>query len=308
MEPLSPQGTHRAADAAAVAAPLALSPTLVRRLGGVLRLMHPFPSAMNTVATLLFAGLALGAPPDGRTAAILAAAIFASQASIGIANDWADRALDRATKPYKPIAAGLIAPVAALCLLAVALLIAGLSAASFGPASLLLVALGTGIGLAYDLWLKRTPFSWLPYLLAIPLEPIWVWTALGRFTPRLLWLYPLGAALLLALHLANALADLSGDTAGAVEGLVQRLGRRRAEAALWTAAFLPAVLAVALGLALPYRWSRLLPVLLLSCLPTLLGVALVRRRPGDEAVFRTVFGLLIVSTIVLTVGWLGAAM
>jgi 4-hydroxybenzoate polyprenyltransferase len=283
-------------------------PAFGRRLVGGLRLLHPFPSTMNAVATLVFAALALGAPPSVRTAALLTGAIFASQAAIGSANDWADRDLDRATKPGKPLAVGLVAPWCALLILGVALVIAALCAAQFGLASLLLVATGTGLGLAYDLWLKRTPASWLPYLLAIPLEPIWVWTALGRFTPRLLWLYPLGATLLLALHLANALADLSGDTAAGVGGLAQRLGRRRAAGLLWIAALLPILLASALGFALPLRWSRWLPAVALSLLPLLAAILLVQRRPGQNVVYRTVFGLLIVSTIILAAGWLGAAL
>ncbi|HEU5330746.1 MAG TPA: UbiA family prenyltransferase [Thermomicrobiales bacterium] len=282
-------------------------PALARLAGG-LRLLHPFPSLMNMMATLLFATLARSAPPGIRTTTLLAGAIFASQAAIGIANDWADRDLDRATKPGKPLAAGLMAPWGALVMLGAALAIAMFCAVQFGLASLLLVAAGTGLGLAYDFWLKRTSYSWLPYLLAIPLEPIWVWTALGRFTPRLLWLYPLGATLLLALHLANALADFSGDTAAGAGGLVQRLGRRRATRLLWVAALLPALLASLLGLALPLRWSRWLPAVALSLLPLLAAVWLVRRRPGQNAVYRTVFGLLIISTIVLATGWLGAAL
>ncbi|MDP9375694.1 MAG: UbiA family prenyltransferase [Chloroflexota bacterium] len=283
------------------------TPSPARRLGGALRLLHPFPSLMNALATLLFAALASGGAPGWDAGARLAGTIFASQAALGIANDWADRDLDRATKPWKPLVAGLVPPGAALALLAAALLAAGVGAASFGPASLLLVALGTGIGLAYDLWLKRTALSWLPYLLAIPLEPLWVWTALGRFTPRLLWLYPLGAALLLALHLANALADLEGDTAAGVGGLVQRLGRRRAEATLWLAALLPAAVATLIGLVVPYRWGRFWPGLALALLPTLIAMAVARRRRGREEVYRVVFGLLIASTILLAVAWLGAA-
>ena len=282
-------------------------PALARLAGG-LRLLHPFPSLMNMMATLLFATLARSAPPGIRTTTLLAGAIFASQAAIGIANDWADRDLDRATKPGKPLAAGLMAPWGALVMLGAALAIAMFCAVQFGLASLLLVAAGTGLGLAYDFWLKRTSYSWLPYLLAIPLEPIWVWTALGRFTPRLLWLYPLGATLLLALHLANALADFSGDTAAGAGGLVQRLGRRRATRLLWVAALLPALLASLLGLALPLRWSRWLPAVALSLLPLLAAIWLVRRRPGQNAVYRTVFGLLIINTIVLATGWLGAAL
>ena len=282
-------------------------PSRGRRLAGALRLMHPFPSAMNALAVVMFAALATGGWPGWGVAARLAATTFAAHAVIGIANDLIDQDLDRATKPGKPLVAGTVTPAVALALLALALAVAGLGAASFGPVSLACVAGVVGAGLLYDFWLKRTPLSWLPYLLALPLQPIWVWAALGRFTPRLLWVYPLGAAPLLALHLANALADVTGDTTAAVGGLVQRLGARRARALLWLAALLPGALALLLGLILPYRWGRFLPALALSLAPTLAAMALVRRRPGDESVYRTVFGLLIVSTIVLAVGWLAAA-
>ncbi len=280
--------------------------TIGRQLGGVLRLLHPFPSLLNAAAVLLFAVLALGRPPDAALAARLALTMLAAQCAIGIANDLADRALDGATKAVKPLASGVVNPALACGLLGAALLGAALGAASFGPASLATVALGTGLGLAYDLRLKRTALSWLPYLLALPLAPIWVWVALDRFGPRLLWLYPLGASLFLALHLANALADYAGDTAAGVRGIAQRLGRQRAIAILWSAATLPLLLASALGLALPYRWERLGPALALTLLTILLAAALTRRHPGQEAPYRTAFGLLMVSTVILALGWLGA--
>ena len=280
--------------------------TFGRHLGGALRLLHPFPSLLNAAAVLLFAALALGRAPGWALGARLALTMLAAQFAIGIANDLADRALDRATKGGKPLASGAVSPPFAGGLLGVTLLGAALGAASFGPASLGVVALGVGLGLAYDLRLKRTILSWLPYLLALPLAPIWVWVALDRFGPRLLWLYPLGASLFLALHLANALSDYAGDTAAGVRGIAQRLGRSRAIATLWVAATLPLALASALGLALPYRWERLGPALALTLLTIGIAAALTRRRPHQEAPYRAAFGLLMVSTIILAVGWLGA--
>jgi len=280
--------------------------TFGRYLGGALRLLHPFPSLMNAVAVLLFAALALGQPPGVALGARLALTMLAAQFAIGIANDLADRHLDRAMKGDKPLASGAVSPAIAGGLLGIALLGAALGSASFGPASLATVALGTGLGLAYDLRLKRTVLSWLPYLLALPLAPIWVWVALDRFGPRLLWLYPLGASLFLALHLANALADYAGDAAAGVRGIAQRLGRSRAIATLWIAATLPLALASALGLILPYRWERFGPALALTLLTILLAAALTRRQPRQEAPYRVAFGLLMVSTIILAVGWLGA--
>src|SRR5215217_7419340 len=84
------------AGGASIVAPGAGAPSVWRRIGGVGRLLHPFPSLMNTVATLLFATLAFGGVPGARTAVLLAGAIFGSQAAIGSANDLADRELDRA--------------------------------------------------------------------------------------------------------------------------------------------------------------------------------------------------------------------
>lgn len=280
--------------------------TVGQRLGGALRLLHPFPSLMNALAVLLFAAVALGRSPGWALGARLALTMLAAQFAIGIANDLADRPLDRATKGDKPLASGAVNPTSAAGLLALALLGAALGAASFGLASLATVALGTGLGLAYDLGLKRTALSWLPYLLALPLAPIWVWVALGRFGPRLLWLYPLGASLFLALHLANALADYAGDTAAGVRGIAQRLGRGAAINVLWVAALLPLALASALGLLLPYRWERLGPALALTLLTILLAAALTRRHPSRQAPYRAAFGLLIGATIILAVGWLGA--
>lgn len=280
--------------------------TFGRRLSGALRLLHPFPSLMNAAAVLLFAALALGHPPGVALGARLALTMLAAQFAIGIANDLADRPLDRATKGAKPLASGAVSSVVAGGMLSVALLGAALGAASFGFASLATVALGTGLGLAYDLRLKRTTLSWLPYLLALPLAPIWVWVALDRFGPRLLWLYPLGASLFLALHLANALADYTGDTAAGVRGIAQRLGREPAIRVLWCAALLPLVFGSALGLVLPYRWERFGPALALTLLTILLAAALTRRQPSQEAPYRAAFGLLMVSTIILAVGWLGA--
>ena len=280
--------------------------TLGRRLGGALRLLHPFPSLLNAATVLLFAALALGHAPDPALGARLALTMLAAQFAIGIANDLADRALDHATKAGKPLASGMVGPIVAGVLLTVALLGAALGAASFGPASLGVVALGTGLGLAYDLRLKRTVLSWLPYLLALPLAPIWVWVALDRFGPRLLWLYPLGASLFLALHLANALSDYAGDMAAGIRGIAQHLGRPRAIATLWIAATLPLVLASALGLVLPYRWERLGPALALTLLIIMLAAAFTRLQPHQEGAYRVAFGLLMVSTIILAVGWLGA--
>jgi 4-hydroxybenzoate polyprenyltransferase len=190
-------------------------------------LPHPVPIVVVLAATTGFAWLVRrGHLPIGDLV-VLVAAMLGGQLAIGAVNEIADVELDRAAKPHKPIPAGLISVRAAgrLALAGLALMV--LCGARFGAASLLLLATGTGLGLAYDLWFKRTALSWLPYALALPLLPIWVRTALAGFDPRLLLLYPLGAAATVGVHLAQALPDAATDRAAGLDNLVSRAGERR---------------------------------------------------------------------------------
>lgn len=271
---------------------------------GLFRLLHPFPTLMNVVATLAFAVLATRGRLPWSTALGLGGTMLTLQAAIGITNDYVDRDLDRLAKPAKPLVRGPLTPRIALVLGIVASLLALAGGASFGWRSLLLVAAMLAIGLLYNVWLKRTPFSWLPYLAALPLEPLWVWTTLDRFTPTLLLLYPLGGALVVALHLANALADADTDRAAGVGGLVQTLGQRHAARLLWLSALLPTLLILVLGLVLAYRWVVLLPGLGLSLSFVLVGYVVTRR--ATPHAYRTLFGLLILSTLTLALAWLAA--
>lgn len=270
---------------------------------GIWRLIHPFPTVANVIATIAFATAASGRL-DPRDASLLGAAMFGAQATIGISNDLADVALDSLAGRDKPLVRGRVGLSAARAVLAVAALIALASAATFGLVSLTLVMLGIALGVWYNLALKRGPWSWLPYVLALPLAPIWVWTALGHFTPALLWLYPLGAPLLLALHIANALADFDTDRAAGNMGLVQHLGARRVSVLLWFAAAtsLAAVWARAIGnnAATPAAWTSLVVATIAYFV-----AGLVRRFVHNTPVaFRAVFACLTVTTVALGLGWL----
>lgn len=155
--------------------------------------------------------------------------MFCLQASIGSANDVADAAADRRAKPAKAIPAGLVDRRTA-AVVAVVAGVAGLALAGlFGPAVLLVAVLGYGLGLAYDVRLKRTRWSWLAYALALPLVPAYAWLGAGAGLPPR---FPVLAALALlagtALAVANGLVDLEGDAATGTAGLAGALGRRRA--------------------------------------------------------------------------------
>jgi 4-hydroxybenzoate polyprenyltransferase len=144
----------------------------VPRLLRTLRIIHPFPTLPNVAATGALAVVAArGAPPPGLLARLLLVMLLA-QSAIGATNDYCDRDLDAATKPWKPIPAGLVrAATARACAVALAMAACAL-AATLGAGGFALAALGLSCGLAYDLWLKRTPFSAVPFMIAIPTLPL----------------------------------------------------------------------------------------------------------------------------------------
>jgi 4-hydroxybenzoate polyprenyltransferase len=68
----------------------------------LLRLVHPFPSALNAILVLGIAVLAGGELP---VAFQLALAMLGIQFCIGAVNDLYDEELDAKSKPFKPIPA-----------------------------------------------------------------------------------------------------------------------------------------------------------------------------------------------------------
>src|SRR5579884_4320594 len=217
----------------------------VRRALVALRVVHPFPTLANALATLLMGLIASrGSAPAGRLL-LIALTMLAIQCAIGATNDAVDAPLDAASKPWKPIVAGALSRRAAAVVAMLAALVGMLLAATAGPAAGALAVLGLACGIAYDLRLKRSPLAPLPYLLAFVLYPLWVWTALGRFTAALLWEAPLALLLGAALYLGNTAPDLAADQAAGVRGLAHRLGLRRTLVLCWLG------FAVALGAATP---------------------------------------------------------
>lgn len=290
--------------AAVLEAPGRRPPRLARFLRAA-RIIHPFPTLLNVAATAALAFVASwGTPPEGPLARLLLVMLLV-QSTIGVANDYFDRQLDAATKPWKPVAAGIVSPGAAVALAAALGLSAAALAATLGPAGFALALAGLACGLAYDVRLKRTPFSALPYMAAIPILPLWVWAALDEWRPALWWLIPLGAPVGLALHLANSLPDIDADAAHGVRGLAHRLGAARSMLLGWSsfagALALTAVLAPSLGYDL--RWY--LPAALVGAVSLVGSVAAyaVRR---DAFALQLGFGVLGIGSAVAAIGWLAA--
>ncbi len=187
---------------------------------------HPAPGSAVTVLTAL---LAVGAGHRLGTGLLVTAAVGAGQLSIGWSNDLIDAARDRhVSRSDKPIARGDLD--AALVRTATAVALAGtvvLSLACGLASGLVHLVLGVGSGWAYNLGLKRTPWSPVPYAVAFGSLPAVVTLALDD--PRLppLWTFAVGALLGVGAHLLNVLPDLAEDARTGVHGLPHRLGERR---------------------------------------------------------------------------------
>jgi 4-hydroxybenzoate polyprenyltransferase len=201
---------------------------------------HPIPAAsVTTLVAVLMA--ARGAAAS--TLAWAVASTAAGQASIGWSNDYLDRFEDarvgRRDKPLvaRDISAALVARAAAMTFAAAVAL-----SVPLGLPETAVMAVAVGSAWIYNLGLKRTALSWLPYAVSFGLVPVYVWLSTGALPP--LWLVGSAALLGVAAHLTNVLPDLAADAVLGRRGLPNRLGPR---AALLAAC---ALLLAALGLVL----------------------------------------------------------
>ena len=89
--------------------------------------------------------------------------------------------------------------------------------------------LGVSSGWAYNLWFKRTAWSFAPYAVAFGCLPAVVSLARPDPVAPAPWLVAAGALLGVGAHLLNALPDLEDDARTGVRGLPHRLGARRVQ-------------------------------------------------------------------------------
>jgi 4-hydroxybenzoate polyprenyltransferase len=197
---------------------------LLRTLRGYLLLPHLAPVLVVELATAAFTVIAWGGTPPPGLLVTLLLAMLGGQLAIGAINELVDLPYDAQAKPEKPLVRGDVTIRGAQAMAVVGLVMMTAIGATLGFPAFALLALGTGLGIAYDLWLKRTPWSWLPYFLALPLLPVWVFVALGKPATVLLLLYPLGALPTVGVHLAQSLPDVVSDRAAGLRTASSRLG------------------------------------------------------------------------------------
>jgi 4-hydroxybenzoate polyprenyltransferase len=156
---------------------------------------------------------------------LLAAAVLCGQLSVGWSNDAIDAPLDtQAGRADKPIAVGTISRRTVAWCAAIALVVdIPLSLAlgwQAGVAHLAAVALAW----SYNLGLRRTIISVLPWTIAFGLVPVVVAAMLpGAPLPTSVLIIAAGACGVAA-HFANTVGDVTEDAMTGVRGLPQRVG------------------------------------------------------------------------------------
>lgn len=206
-------------------------------------LPHAVPIVAVLLATAAFAFVAAHGWPGIANLVCLLGAMFGAQLAIGAVNELVDADLDTQAKPGKPIPAGLVTRRGARIVAGAGLGLMALFSLRFSFGAFLLCALGAGIGIAYSLWFKRTIWGWVPYLIALPLLPIWVWSALASVDPALFAIYPIGAAAVISIQIAQSLPDIAADRDAGVRTLAVMIGDRRAHLACWGAMLLATAIA-----------------------------------------------------------------
>jgi 4-hydroxybenzoate polyprenyltransferase len=187
-----------------------------------LRAAHFGPTVIVTTASFLLS-LSQYSLIDSLRVAI---AIFAGQLVVGWSNDFIDAPLDiAAQRTKKPIVGKEINPDLLKKSIVVAL-VAALLLSLFSPLGLtgtLIHFLGILSATFYNLKLKPTILSPLPYIVSFGALPWAIYLPAGNHPP--LWLYLDFMLIAVAFHFFNVLKDFQWDIKQGILGLPQRLGR-----------------------------------------------------------------------------------
>jgi 4-hydroxybenzoate polyprenyltransferase len=280
---------------------------LPQRLLGMILATHPIPSLMYVVAVALFSVLAAvssGHAIAPTTLARVLVGVAGAQVAIGTLNDYMDRELDAQSRRSKPLVLGLITPRMALGQVISATILLLLLMMPLGWVALILGIFIEGLGLAYDLGLKRTPISGLLYAIYFPLIPLLAWAVFGTYQPFLLWVLPFGAALGLAMNIANSLPDLESDTQAGVRGLPHLLGLRNGLVIVWATPPLIYLVMLVLDLVglVPARSLGLALAGVAATFPVALAALLYFRRPTAQTL-RITFYIQALGVVAMSAAW-----
>lgn len=255
----------------------------MRRARGLVQACHPLPSLAVTAFGSAYGVLAAGL--GWSTVALLAAALFTGQLSVGWSNDALDTARDgRAARRDKPIPAGLVSRRTVWVGAVTAALACAILSFALGvtPGAVHVAAVASAW--SYNWWVKTTIASPLPYLVSFALLPAVATTAAAPPAWPDVSVLVAGASLGVAAHFANTVGDTAADALTGVRGLPQRIGPRASMVVM--AGFV--ALTAAVMLIGPLRPGPVGSVVLLAgaVLAVMAATATLRRGAGPAA-FRT---------------------
>lgn len=193
-------------------------------LTALLKSTHPGPSVAVSAITAV---LAIGVGWEAWRVAVIGCAMLVGQASVGLSNDWIDADRDRAVgRTDKPVATGAVsARVARDAAIGCAIVAVALTI-PLGWAATLAHVIFIASAWSYNLGLKNSAASVLPYVVSFGMLPLVVTLAGSRPGLASPWALLAGATLGIAAHFANVLPDLDDDRATGIRGLPHRLGLR----------------------------------------------------------------------------------
>jgi 4-hydroxybenzoate polyprenyltransferase len=221
-----------------------LHPRRGARLRAFVSATH-FPQALAMVLLMTIATAVCGGSWSSVALVLLASA--AGQATVGWTNDVHDAAADRAAgRANKPTVRGELRPDdLRVPILVSATLTIPLSFVAAGWIGGTTHIAAVASALAYNFFLARTVWSWVPYAVSFALMPVFI----AQASSPTLW--PTIPVVLLSVlvgvtaHLLNAIPDIDIDRGTGWGGLAVSLGKRRS---MILAAVLVVAAAVCLGL------------------------------------------------------------
>lgn len=211
-------------------------------------------------------------------------AVLTGQLSIGWSNDVIDARRDLSVgRSDKPVALGGVSAAAVWTAAAVAAVLTVPLSLALGWWAGVVHLVGVVCGWAYNLCLKSTVLSPLPFFVAFGSLPAVATLALpaGPWPPA--WALLAGGMIGVAAHFGNVLPDLDEDLATGVVGLPHRLGRVRSTTVATTSGVVAALLVAVAS----HHTASVATVLLASAAvaSAVTGLVAVRRDPRSEAAF-----------------------
>ena len=256
---------------------------------------HPGPSLAVTAVSVVL-GIAVGLDP--LHVAILGVAFLLGQLSVGLSNDWIDVERDRAVgRTDKPVAAGRVSTGTVRAASFVTAVAAILLTLPLGWLATLAHTIFIVSAWTYNLGLKNTPVSVLPYIVSFGLLPLIATLARPVPSAAAAWALALGALLGIAAHFANVLPDLDDDARTGIAGLPHRLGRAASGVVIWASLAAGGVVAFLgpAGEKTALQWIGAALTLVLS-----VAIATVLRRPPTRLLFQLIIAAALVNVLLLS--------